>query len=121
MTSEQFTLTLRTEICPHPEIRGQTGGGKGLDALLDDFLHRLQGYLKYSGLKAYAVFNTLTDIAARPPKNTHFQKNRDIIEKRSGRWLRDSASKFRTAGFDLNAWITVWDVSGTGSQLSGLN
>jgi len=49
----------------------------------------------------------LTDIAARPPENAYFQKDRDTIEKRSGRWLNDLARQSQTTGFDLNAWIPV--------------
>jgi hypothetical protein len=66
-----------------------------------------------------AVFNTLTDIAARPPKNPHFLKNRDTIEKRSGRWLKDLAGQSQVAGFDLNAWIASWKAGGSVRHIPG--
>ena len=50
----------------------------------------------------------LTDIAARPPENVYFQKNRDTIEKRSGRWLKELAHQSLATGFNLNAWIPAW-------------
>jgi hypothetical protein len=49
----------------------------------------------------------LTDIAARPPDNAYFQKDRDTLEKRSDRWLKVLAHQSQTAGFDLNSWISV--------------
>lgn len=47
-------------------------------------------------------------IAARPPDSAYFQKDRDIIEKRSGRWLKELARQNQTTGFNLNAWIPAW-------------
>ena len=64
---------------------------QGLQALSLDLSTRLTGYQKELGPNAYAVFNTLTDIAARPPDSPFFQKDRDTIEKRSGRWLKELA------------------------------
>jgi hypothetical protein len=65
--------------------------------------------------------NTLTDIAARPPESPHFQKNRDTLEKRSGRWLKDLASQSQITEFDLDEWIPVWDTAGIGRQIPGRN
>jgi hypothetical protein len=48
-------------------------------------------------------------------------KDRDTIEKRSGRWLKELAKQRQTTGFDLNAWIPAWDASGTGRQIPGRN
>lgn len=58
-------------------------------------------------------------IAARPPESTHFQKNRDTVEKRSGRWLKELARQSQTTGFDLNAWITGWEAGVGGHQIPG--
>jgi hypothetical protein len=33
------------------------------------------------------------NIAARPPDSAYFQKDRDTIEKRSGRWLKELAQQ----------------------------
>jgi hypothetical protein len=54
------------------------------------------------------------DIAARPPENAYFQKNRDTIEKRSGRWLKDLARQSQTPEFNLERWIQGWDASVSG-------
>ncbi len=60
-------------------------------------------------------------ITARPFENVYFQKDRDTLEKRSGRWLKELARQSQTAGFDLNAWIPVWGAGGGGSQILGRN
>ena len=45
----------------------------------------------------------------------------DTIEKRSGRWLKELARQNQTTGFDLNAWIPVWDACGSERQIRGRN
>ena len=55
-------------------------------------------------------------IAARPPKRL-FQKDRDTIEKRSGRWLKELAGHNQTVGFDLNARIPAWEAGGRGRSI----
>jgi hypothetical protein len=90
---------------PYPKPDDKPARKEGLYALSADFSSRLAGYQKELGANAYAVFNTLTDIAARPPESVHFQKNRDTIEKRSGRWLKDLAHQSQTVGFDLDRWL----------------
>jgi hypothetical protein len=85
-----------------------------------DLSTRLTGYQKELGTNAYAVFNTLTDIAARPPESAYFQKDRDTIEKRSGRWLKALARQSQVIGFDLNEWIPAWE-AGSGRQIPGRN
>jgi len=82
---------------------------------------RLEGYRKELGPNAYAVFNTLTDIAATPPESVYFQEDRDTIEKRSGRWLKDLAHHNQTTGFNLNAWIPAWEAGSSGRQFPGRN
>ena len=86
-----------------------------------NLFRRFTGYQTELGPNAYAVFNTLTDIAARPPDNAYFQKDRDTIEKRSGRWLKELARHNQTAGFDLNAWIPAWEAGVGGRQIPGRN
>jgi hypothetical protein len=60
-------------------------------------------------------------IAARPPESAYFQKDRDTIEKRSGRWLKELVRQSQTTGFDLNAWIPAWESGGSGRQIPGRN
>lgn len=40
------------------------------------------------GANAYAVFNTVTDFAARPPEIVNFARPRPTLEQRAGAWLR---------------------------------
>jgi hypothetical protein len=63
----------------------------------------------------------LTEITARTPENAYFQKDRDTLEKRSGRWLKHLARQSQTAGFDLNKWIPGWEAGSNGRQIPGRN
>ena len=56
-----------------------------------------------------AVFNTLTNIASLPPESLYFQKTRDTIEKRSGRWLKELARQSEATEFNLSEWIPDWE------------
>lgn len=122
MTTDQSTLAVRTVLnLPDPKPDDKVARVEGLHALSADFGSRLAGYQKELGSNAYAVFNTLTDIAARPPESPYFQKDRDTIEKRSGRWLKELAHQSHAAGFDLNAWIPSWQAGSSGRQIPGRN
>lgn len=57
-----------------------------LDADLES---RLDGYFHELGENAYAAFNTMTDIASRPPQSNRFRRDRPNLERRAGAWLRD--------------------------------
>jgi hypothetical protein len=63
----------------------------------------------------------LTDIAARPPDSSCLRKDRDTLEKRSGRWLKELARQSHQNGFDLNAWIPAWEAGSSGLQIPGRN
>lgn len=106
MNSDQSTLALKTVLhLPDPKPEDKPARKEALTALDADFSTRLSGYRQELGENAYAVFNTLTDIAARPPESPCFQLTRDTIERRSGRWLKDLARQSQAAAFDLERWI----------------
>jgi hypothetical protein len=118
MTPEQSNHALTTVLRlsdPNPARK------EGLNSLATDFSTRLVGYRRELGPNAYAVFNTLTDIAASPPENAHFQKDRDTIEKRSGRGLKDLTGQSQVARFELDRWIPAWKTLGTGHSIPGRN
>jgi hypothetical protein len=122
MDTDQSTLALNTVLrLPEAKTQDKKARAEGLKDLFVDLSTRLEGYQKELGSNAYAVFNTLTDIAARPPDSTYFQTGRDTIEKRSGRWLKELAHRSQTTGFDLNTWIPAWDAGGSGRQIPGRN
>ena len=122
MDNDQSTLALKAVVhLSDPKPDDKPARVEGLKSLIADFSSRLDGYRQEFGPNAYAVFNTLTDIAARPPESTHFQKNRDTIEKRSGRWLKELARHSQITGFDLNAWIPAWEAGGSGREIPGRN
>jgi hypothetical protein len=74
---------------------------EGVAALAADFEQRLTGYRTELGENAYAVFNTLTDVAARPPDSPYFHKDRDTLEKRAGRWLRNIVTANQRPDFSI--------------------
>jgi hypothetical protein len=122
MDTDQSTLALNTVLrLPEAKPEDKNARVEGLKDLSVDLSTRLTGYQKELGSNAYAVFNTLTDIAARPPNNAYFQKDRDTIEKRSGRWLKELARQSQAKGFDLNTWIPAWEASVAARSIPGRN
>ncbi|MCF7675035.1 MAG: DUF945 domain-containing protein [Akkermansiaceae bacterium] len=74
-------------------------------ALDTDLDSRLQGYFNELGANAYAAFNTLTDIAARPPHSPRFRRDRPTLERRSGAWLRDFHTASTRPGFSISGHL----------------
>jgi len=60
-------------------------------------------------------------ISALLSDSVDFQKDRDAIEKRSGRWPKELARQNQSPGFDLNRWILAWYTGGIGLQILGSN
>lgn len=70
-------------------------------ALDADLENRLETYLRELGGNAYAAFNVMTDIAARPPQSTRFRRDRPHLERRAGAWLRDFNDVASRPGFSI--------------------
>ena len=71
----QLTLTLNTVLrLLHSKSDHEPSRKESLHALATDFSHRLSSYRTELGPNAFALFNTLTDIAARPPENPNFRR-----------------------------------------------
>mgnify|MGYP002624727230 CR=1 FL=1 len=122
MSSEQSILAVNSVLrLPDPQPGDRTARKDALAALAEDFFSRLKRYRNELGPNAYAVFNTLTDIAARPPESVPFQKQRDTLEKRSGRWLKDLARESQSAAFDLDLWLSGWAAVGNDHPLASRN
>ena len=66
---------------------------------------RLAAYRSEVGNNAYAVFNTFTDLAARPPRSPHFRKDRQTLEKRAGAWLKNLATGASSPSFSVESWL----------------
>ena len=50
---------------------------------------------------SYAAFNTMTDIASRPPQSPRFRRDRPTLERRAGAWLRDFNASAARPGFSI--------------------
>jgi hypothetical protein len=79
-------------------------------ALDNDLNARLDRYLAELGENAYAAFNTMTDLAARPPRSPRFRRDRPTLERRAGAWLRD---------FHIAASQPDFSISGHLAELAG--
>ena len=75
------------------------------EVLRHDVRGRLAGYRDELGGNAYAVFNVVTDLAARPPDLRIFNKERSTLEERAGRWLRRIAADSAKRDFNWNTHI----------------
>ena len=118
----QSILALNTVLrLPGAKPGDKPARQQGLRDLSADFTSRLARYQNELGPNAYAVFNTLTDIAARPPDNPTFQKDRHTIERRAGRWLKELARQSQDVSFDLNRWIPSWDSDDKVRRIPGKN
>jgi len=73
-----------------------------LDADLET---RLNGYFRELGENAYAAFNTMTDIASRPPQSPRFRRDRPTLERRAGAWLRDFRVAAERPGFSMTTHL----------------
>jgi hypothetical protein len=69
-----------------------------LDADLETRLH---DYFQEIGENTYAAFNTMTDIASRPPQSPRFRHDRSTLERRAGAWLRDFNASVALPGFSI--------------------
>lgn len=117
MTPEQSGQALATVLrLPAAKPEDPPARRKNLQELSNEIQGRLNGYRQELGTNAYAVFNTLTDLAARPPDSPAFQKERDTLEKQAGRWLKDLAGASQRPGFDLAHWLPAWQPDGTSRQ-----
>jgi hypothetical protein len=73
-----------------------------LDADLET---RLSGYFNELGENAHAAFNTMTDIASRPPQSPRFRRDRPTLERRAGVWLRDFDVAVARPGFSIAGYL----------------
>ena len=73
-----------------------------LDADLETRLH---GYFEEIGENAYAAFNTMTDIASRPPQSPRFRRDRPTLERRAGAWLRHFNASAAGPGFNIAGYL----------------
>lgn len=106
LTVEQSLLALERVL----GIARESPGDKPLRQqtrreLWHDIEGRLAGYRIEVGKNAYAVFNTLTDLAARPPRSPHFRKDRQTLEKRAGAWLKNLATGTSSPFFNMETWL----------------
>lgn len=77
----------------------------GQDVLDADLGKRVDAYRRELGENAYAAFNVITDIAARPPRSPRFRRDRPTLERRAGAWLRDFCKIAALPGFTIQGHL----------------
>jgi len=102
-------LRLVRHVTGWPKIRDDASA-TDIDeqAKLDtDLANRMNRYLREIGPNAYAAFNTMTDIASRPPESHRFRRDRPTLERSAGAWLRDFSKAASEPGFTLAAYFEI--------------
>ena len=62
-------------------------------------------YADELGENAYAVFNSITDFASRPPENRCIHRSRNGFQKLAGTWLSHFKSECAKSGFSVQGHI----------------
>lgn len=64
-----------------------------------------QRYATELGDNAYAVLNTVTELASRPPANPMVHRDRHSLQRLAGRWVGEFAAICGDAAFDVGAYL----------------
>ena len=79
---------------------------------LDSHIHGLcSRYASELGETAYAVLNTVTDFASRPPDNRHLRRDRHGLQRLAGTWLTTFGYECRQPDFAIGAYLAKMDDS----------
>lgn len=62
-------------------------------------------YAEELGENAYAVLNTVTDLASHPPVNPLVHRDRHGLQRRAGQWAGEFAAACAASPFDLQAYL----------------
>ena len=101
---------------PRPRADDSSARRDGLEELNRDLARRHSGYRDEVGPNAYAIFNTLTDVAARPPGSRWLRRGRATIERRAGQWLKDLGSRCRKSGFEFGSYMAELEAARAAKQ-----
>lgn len=66
---------------------------------------RYDRYANELGANAYAVFNVMTDVAARPPESRRYRRDRPTVERIAGQWLKQIKEEAKEGHFDLDTHL----------------
>ena len=63
------------------------------------------------GENAYAVLNTATDFASRPPDNRHVHRERHSLQRLAGTWLSTFGHECQRPGFTIDSYLAKMDAA----------
>jgi hypothetical protein len=73
---------------------------------LDSHIHGLcSRYASELGGTAYAVLNTVTDFASRPPASRHLRRDRHSLQRLAGTWLTTFGHECRQPDFAIGDYL----------------
>ena len=64
-----------------------------------------QKYASELGPNAYAILNTVTDLASRPPDNRWVRRESHSLQRLAGKWLAEFTEERKRKPFDLAAYV----------------
>lgn len=64
-------------------------------------------YVAELGENAYAVFNSITEFASRPPANRHLHRDRNGLQRLAGAWVAEFSEECRQPGFKMSAYLAA--------------
>ena len=75
------------------------------EVLVGDIQTRHASYRNELGGNAYALFNTMTDIASKPPSSRCFRRDQNSLQKIAGVWIKDFGSQIKKPDFVMNKYL----------------
>ncbi len=78
---------------------------KNYEHLIHEFEFVVDIYNEELGTNAYALFNAITHIASKPPKNPLFRKEINSLQRTAGKWLHSFQNEINSKDFNIDAYI----------------
>jgi hypothetical protein len=102
-----FAPMVRVALMMRPlkETRPGTREAEDWRALDVHITERCNRYASELGETAYALLNTVTDLASHPPENRHLRRDRHSLQRLAGTWLTTFSNECRQRGFAIDRFI----------------
>ena len=79
-----------------------------------------QRYATELGENAYAVLNTVTELASRPPDNPLVHRDRHGLQRLAGQWVGEFAAVCGDAAFDVGAYLRSLATKATAEEAASV-
>lgn len=104
---EQFLPLVGAALLLQPPKAAKPDSREATDwVMLGDHLAAMgTRYADELGENAYAVFNTITEFASRPPENRCVRRDRHSMQQLAGSWLTSFNLACRAPGFSVDGYV----------------